>query len=196
MPALIDRHHRQEELAEATWRIILRDGVSAVSVRTVAAEAGLSTGSLRHVFPSKTDLLAFSMQLVNVRAEARVRAHLSEPDPFTLAVQVLAELLPIDAERLAEMRVNIALIAEAPGHPRLKELQDESYRAIRWVCEQMISQLQKAELTRQPLNLSYETAALHAFIDGLAVHIVIEADPEFAGRATELLSRYLRGLLA
>ncbi|HLR93636.1 MAG TPA: TetR family transcriptional regulator [Jiangellaceae bacterium] len=68
MPRLIDHDERRERFAEATWRVILRDGVGGVSVRTVAAEAGHSTGSLRHVFASQSQLLVFALQLVVDRA--------------------------------------------------------------------------------------------------------------------------------
>jgi AcrR family transcriptional regulator len=53
MPKLIDHEVRRLELVEAAWRVILRDGAGRVSVRAVAAEAGVSAGSLRHLFPTQ-----------------------------------------------------------------------------------------------------------------------------------------------
>ena len=65
MPKLIDHDGRRHEIAHAVWRIVLRDGVSAVSIRDVAAEAGLAVGSVRHVFGTKAELLEYSMALVH-----------------------------------------------------------------------------------------------------------------------------------
>ena len=62
--ATIDSQSRRRELGEALWRVVLRDGIEAASVRKVAAEAGISKGSLRHVFPTQSELLAFAMQLI------------------------------------------------------------------------------------------------------------------------------------
>ena len=45
----------------------------------------------------------------------RIQRHLDEPDARTRALAIIKELLPLDAERRAEMEVNIALIAEAPA---------------------------------------------------------------------------------
>ena len=71
MPRLIDHDARRAEIADAAWRVILREGVTGASVRTVAAEAGLSSGSLRHVFATQSALLVYAFQLVIDRA-ARV----------------------------------------------------------------------------------------------------------------------------
>ena len=50
MPRVVDHAVRRQELAEALWRVVRRDGVHEVSVRTVADEAGTSPGALRHYF--------------------------------------------------------------------------------------------------------------------------------------------------
>ena len=60
MPKLVDHEERRRLIAQATWRVISRDGVRAASVRTVAAEAGLSTGALRHYFDDHASLLLFA----------------------------------------------------------------------------------------------------------------------------------------
>ncbi|MBM4515014.1 TetR family transcriptional regulator [Rhodococcus hoagii] len=61
-------------MAEAVWRIIAERGISAVSVRTVAAEAGMAVGSLRNLFSTQAELLEFSAELMVERAAARVTA--------------------------------------------------------------------------------------------------------------------------
>ena len=139
MPKLIDHDRRREEIAEATWRVIHAQGISGVSIRTVAAEAGISTGSLRHVFPSKADLLVHATELVGRRAQGRIEEHLREPDPRALVLAVIKELLPLDAERRAEMEVNVALIAEAPGDERVKEVLDVAHATVRDACRHMVA---------------------------------------------------------
>ena len=59
MSRSIDLTARKAQLAEAVWQVILDRGISAVSVRTVAEQAGLVVGSLRHVFPTRAELLAY-----------------------------------------------------------------------------------------------------------------------------------------
>ncbi|MGO1312616.1 MAG: TetR/AcrR family transcriptional regulator, partial [Brevibacterium aurantiacum] len=109
MPKLIDHESRREEIAAAAWRVIVRDGVAGASVRSVAAEAGLSVGSLRHVFASQSQLLAFAMKLVIDRAGERVRRLPRAPSPLESAEAIAEELLPLDEDRRLEMEVYLAL---------------------------------------------------------------------------------------
>ena len=61
MPKIVDRGQRRDEVAAALWRLAHREGWNAVSLRRVAAEAGLSLGSLQHYFAGMDDLLDYSV---------------------------------------------------------------------------------------------------------------------------------------
>lgn len=195
MPKLIDHDSRREEIAEATWRVIHAEGISGVSIRTVAAEAGISTGSVRHVFPSKTDLLVHATELVGRRARARIQRHLDEPDPRRLLLSVVEELLPLDAQRRAEMEVTVALIAEAPGNDRVRQVRDESYETVREVCRRLVARLHRDGLTAPALDVEAAATALHAVVDGLALHLLINPDPGFRQQALGVIETAVDGLL-
>lgn len=53
----ISSQDRRDQLVEAAIRVATRDGVAAVTTRTVAAEAGATPGIVHYVFSSMTDLL-------------------------------------------------------------------------------------------------------------------------------------------
>ena len=187
MPKLIDHDRRREEIAEATWRVIHAEGISGVSIRTVAAEAGISTGSIRHVFPSKTELLVHATELVGQRAWVRIQRHLDEPEPRALVLSVVEELLPLDDERRLEMEVTVALIAEAPGNDKVREVLDESYEVVREVCRRLVIRLRRAGLTAPDLDIEAETTALHGLVDGLSIHLLITPDPGFRRQALRMI---------
>src|SRR5258705_8098847 len=118
VPKLIDHDSRRHEIAHAVWRIVLRDGVSAVSIRDVAAEAGLAVGSVRHVFGTKAELLEYSMALVHERTSERVAKHLAIKNPRKFAEAVLAELMALHDQRRMDMAVDTAGPArKADKHP-------------------------------------------------------------------------------
>lgn len=195
MPKLIDHDSRREEIAEATWRVIHAQGISGVSIRTVAAEAGISTGSVRHVFPSKTDLLVHATELVGRRARARIQRHLDEPDPRRLVLSVVEELLPLDDQRRAEMEVTVALVAEAPGNDRVRQVRDASYEAVREVCRRLVARLHRDGLTAPALDVEAAATALHAVVDGLALHLLVNPDPGFRQQALGVIEAAVDGLL-
>jgi AcrR family transcriptional regulator len=170
MPPRLDRDARRAELAEAVWRVVREQGVGAVSVRTVAQQAGVAVGSLRHVFPTRAELLEFSAELIVQRAAQRVRAVPDDDEPLARAQAVLEELLPLDATRRAEMDVNLALVAEAPALPRLAGIRDEAHAGIATLCQQAVERLGgRADATT--------VRRLHALLDGLALHLLAQ-DPE------------------
>ncbi|AIY19385.1 TetR family transcriptional regulator [Pimelobacter simplex] len=175
MPRTIDHEARRARIGEAVWRLVLREGVGAVSLRTVAAEAGLVLGSLRHSFPTKAELLAFAMGLAHERAAARVARHDAEPDPRRRVDGALHELLPLDDERTVEMRVHLALMAEGPRHAELTALSDAAHDAIAGLCRRCLHELREAGLVAGRRDLAREAVALHALVDGLALHAMQDA---------------------
>jgi len=167
---LIDHNSRRHEIAHAVWRIVVRDGVSAVSIRDVAAEAGLAVGSVRHVFGTKAELLEYSMALVHERTRERVATHFAINDPRRFAEAVLAELMPLDDQRRTEMAVNMAVVAESPSHHALRRVALDAQKAISDACAEVMVRLQNEKLVRPDADLGYETERLHALVDGLALH--------------------------
>jgi len=167
---LIDQDSRRHEIAHAVWRIVLRDGVSAVSIRDVAAEAGLAVGSVRHVFGSKAELLEYSMALVHEQTRDRVAAHFAIKDPRKFAEAVLAELLPLDDQRRTELAVNMAVVAESPSHPGLRRVALDAQQAVSEACVAVLTRLRHDDLIRPGADMAYEAERLHALVDGLALH--------------------------
>ncbi|WP_205471565.1 TetR/AcrR family transcriptional regulator [Nocardioides sp. SYSU D00038] len=195
MPRLIDHSERRQELARATWRLILREGVSAVSVRTVAAEAGVSAGSLRHVLPTKAELLGSAMELAIERATARFLDHERRVGSVPGAVRWLSELLPLDDERRAELSIQLALVAEAGGHPRLRELREAAYDGVGTACLSVLTFLAEAGLVDPSRSLPAEAVRLQVLLDGLALGLIHRGGVS-PTRARRLLTDHLASLAA
>ena len=70
MPKVVDHDAQRVKFAEAAMSLIARHGLEGVTMRAVAAEAGLSYGSLFHYFSSKDELL---MHIVHHTASLQTR---------------------------------------------------------------------------------------------------------------------------
>jgi AcrR family transcriptional regulator len=180
---------RRQELAEAVFRVIRRDGLEQASVRNVAREAGLSMGSLRHYFASQSELMVFAFRTVIDRIESRLAGLEPEPDPRRRAERALAELLPLDDERRAENEVWLAFNARAMVDPALGALRDEAYDALRAGCQAMVTDLSAAGLA--PTDVRAEAERLHALLDGLAVHAATRPDIHTAESLTAAVAHHL-----
>ena len=78
MPKIVDHEAQRSKFAEAAMRLIARNGIEGVTMRAVAAEAGLSYGSLFHYFDSKDDLLMHAVRHLTSLQTARVNEYTSQ----------------------------------------------------------------------------------------------------------------------
>lgn len=68
MPRLVDHDQRRAQIVTAVWAIIATRGIQAVSLRTVAAEAGVSVGRIQHYFATKEELVRHGCTVMLERA--------------------------------------------------------------------------------------------------------------------------------
>ncbi|QXE02027.1 TetR/AcrR family transcriptional regulator [Terribacillus sp. DMT04] len=191
MPKKIDHEARKQDIAKATWQVILDGGIEAASVRNIAKSANLSLGALRHYFSTQEELLEYAMELVKSRCEARIIQVIQRNDPpKQLVTNVLLELLPINRESMAEMQVWFAFTLH------LKYKQGDAFRQTDGIREAVQRALvflsDSGELKER--DLKKETEKLYALIDGLAIHRFL--NPElFSGEyTTEILTEYMDDL--
>jgi AcrR family transcriptional regulator len=125
MPKVVDHEARRRELAAAVWRVVCARGPAAVTIRDVAAEAGWSSGALRHYFRTREDLLVFAFRLAGERAAERIRAAGDAP-----LRELLEHALPLDDERRQEALIWFAFVGLAPTHPALAAELERAYTEI------------------------------------------------------------------
>ena len=186
VPKVVDRDVRRRELAGAVWRVIARDGIAEVSIRTVAAEAGWSSGALRHYFATRAELLAFACEQVIAQVTDRL-ARLEPAGDLRAAVRdALLETMPVDAERRTESTIAFSFLALGLGDPELARVQRLHFRSMYELCLRLVQQLVPA-----PRRAGHETLArrLHAVVDGLTVHVL--AGHLGAAEMVEQLTLYL-----
>lgn len=192
MPKIVDHEERRAELAAAVWLLASRDGLESVTIRAVAAQAGWSTGALNHYFKHKEELLVFAFQTVADRVGRRmtaVTAQAKEPaDPLQA---LIAEALPLDAERRAEVRVWFAFLGLALTRPVLARAQRVAYRAWRGALAARLREAQERGEIAAEIDPEVEAIELVAFTDGLSVQASFEPRALPAARMLELLDERL-----
>lgn len=198
MPKIVDHTARREEIAEALWRVVRRDGIRSASVRTVAAEAGWSAGAVRYYFPDQDGLLSFAMDLVSRRVTDRINALEATGSLESIVLRYVDEVLPLDAERRAEFDVWLAFMAQAQaetGAGTLHAHVDAVHNGLRELCASLIKSLAEAGALKPGLDQRREVELLHAVIDGLALHAAIQPERTTPARTRQLMRRHLESLL-
>lgn len=195
MPKIVDHDERRAELAAAVWRLASRDGLEAVTLRGVSAEAGWSTGALHHYFGDKEELLLFAFQTIADRVRRRLAAAArATSEPLELARTLLTAGLPLDAERRAEVRVWFAFLGLALTRPVLAHAQRDAYRAWRRRLAKTLQEAQRRGELNRALDTEREAAGLIALVDGLAVQASFEPRALSASRQLELVDERLARL--
>lgn len=161
VPKLVDHDARRRAVADALLRVVRRDGIHAVSVRTVAAEAGTSPSALRHYFATQDELLAFAMLALLARTGDRVRSLLGNRVGPAGALSVLEEVLPVDDERRDEVQVWLAFVTRSLTEPSLRAIADEAEAAVRSAVEVAVGLAGGGPADVDPT---------YHLVDGLALH--------------------------
>lgn len=190
MPKIVDHEKRKKNIAEATWRVILEQGMEGATVRNIAKEAGLSLGALRYYFSTQDELFVYAMKLVKENATARINEiALSDVPPYEKVLNILMEIVPINKETMAEMEVWFAYVF----YTRHKEdLFDAKKNELFRGMEKLIEYLDQHQILRPNLDKVLEAERLYALIDGLALHALLEPQRISKERIVKLIEYHLK----
>lgn len=204
MPKVVDHEQRRHDIADALWRVAMEQGPTAISIRTVAAEAGWSTGALRHYFTTREELLSFAMEQATVRVQDRLYARAATIDAAGELLDRIAafaeELLPLDEQRRAEFQ-----LWRAFGEQSARDI-DVATRlntTMRGFYRQLIARLGGIEPPAAILETPSDDPWLEAwsqylgvFVDGLATQLMYTPDQLTPDRARTVLREFLAAVPA
>lgn len=165
VPKQVDHHERRTLLADALLRVAAERGLMDVSLRHVAAEAGVTAGMVQHYFRTKDEMMIFALDVVSARVQARLE---EDPDPRRLVRSLLVQLLPLDADRELEGRVAVAFHAYAATRPDVAARLEQDTRGMRAAVADRIREAGHPG----PLDPEIAATGLLALVEGLAVHVL------------------------
>ncbi len=153
---------RRAELLRAAVAVIARRGFAAVTLRDVAAEAGVAHGLLRHYFRSRGDLLAAAFDLAAGEDAAQLPA--SPPSP---AAHLLDRCEPLPDQHYL---LWIDAWSEAPHSPELAAILRRHHSSCERAADGAIREGNARGLWSCPDPAGAATA-FEAQLDGLAVQL-------------------------
>lgn len=171
MPKIVDHAARRVELAEAVWRVIVRDGIDTVSIRSVAAESGWSAGALRYYFTTRAELLAFACdQVIDHVRERITTASAAHTAGRARARVALHETMPLDEQRRTEASIAFAFTVLGLSDPSLAAVQRRHFTAMHELCRYAVDVIdaERPHPRSGPARIRLATR-LHALIDGLSL---------------------------
>ncbi len=163
-----DREGKRATILLAVLRVIAVRGLGAVSIRSVAAEAGVSVGRVQHYFGSKKELIRSATAFMISAAEAHHFDTETPRPPDEELWEILTHALPLAAQSPAGTSVFYSLVAASVADPELAVILSEAEAGV----EQLIAR-QLAELRRGTSDAQAGARHLLALSDGLTLQVLI-----------------------
>lgn len=186
---------RRIEVAEAAWRVIVREGLDRTSMRAIAQEMNCTTGVVTHYFRNKQELILFALHQVTQRLQTlmeQARANHSGGDRL---VAMLSSFLPIDQERQDILRVWVAFLGYAVGRESLMAEHQHNAGKLRHVIMQELVTLQQQKQLRPDRDPAIEANVLLALVNGVSLDTLIQSQKLSPEQQKIVLKRYVSTLL-
>jgi AcrR family transcriptional regulator len=168
---------RTIEFADAALKIVARDGLSSLSFRTVAREAGWSLGAVQKAFATKEELLQAALERAQSTVTGAVSAEPAKPTLELWLVGLIMATLPVDEERRAAVIIGVAFADRAPFDEKIAAAIRSGDEAIRSNLVRLFAwRRAEGELTAR-LDDDSLSRAIFAFSAGLASQLLYDPSP-------------------
>lgn len=186
MPKQVDHQHRRERIADAVCRLAGQQGLDGVTLRHVAAEAGISMGQVQHYFTTKDQMLLFAFDTLSTRFKQRLADTARSLDqPTSVRARLRAILLALvcaDEVGRAEAPVWVAFLARAVVNPDLA-VPLRHGDLVTFGAEELRAARRDGEISG-PIDPDLEAGSLFALADGLMVRTLLDPDQVRTATAT------------
>jgi AcrR family transcriptional regulator len=187
---------RRIEVAQAAWRVIIREGLDRTSMRAIAQELGSSTGVVTHYFRDKEELILFALEQVVESTLESMKACAKGQQGLDRLEQMIVAALPLEESDRDDWKVWIAFLGYSIGREHLIQQHRKRYGRIRQILYQELTDLQAAKLIRADLDLTLEANALIALVDGIGTGVVICPEQFSAEQQRYLVHQHIHALRA
>jgi len=191
MPKVVDHLERREELLEAVWRVLARDGIHGTTIRVIANETGWSAGVLAHYFTDKEDILISALRLSHTRIVARWEEKLEGLEGMAALRELVLDNLPLDDERELETRLQLVYWDRAVASQEVREAKWRHGPPLLDRLDSLVAEAQeRGEISSR--DKSIEVAErLWGLIDGYSLHALLEPQRMTRTRLRKLIEQEL-----
>lgn len=193
MPKKVDLVQRKNQIATATWQVILDKGIDKASIQNIAVEANMSVGLIQHNFLNKEKIIHYAMGLVLNRMEdrGRERSLAFEGTKEETLRRLMKFLIPFDHEELTEARVWISFLGRSFSDPKLFALQQKMDRYSRNMMHMIMNLMIELGYLEEDSEHQIELELLYAFIDGMVIHAIHNPEVYTEQKVDQLIEYYL-----
>ena len=173
MPRQVDHEQRRTEIAYAVWAVIAEDGLDAVSLRRVAAEAEISLGRVQYYFASKEELLRHTCRTVIDSSASSFTERTESLGALATVRALVGQPIPRDERTRIGTAVWQAFLTRAGSDPGLRAIIGEAVTGTQRELGRLIARAQEDGDVGRSLEPQRLGQALFALGYGLAQQVLI-----------------------
>lgn len=140
MPIQVDLAERRAAIADATVRVATREGLQAVTIRSVAAELGASTTVITNYLPTRTALLVNALQQIESKWLEELESGLGGDSPEDALRRAMRLAVDWDADELLRLQFWIAVLAVPDRDAEVDRHLVDSTEAMRNLFSKLVDQ--------------------------------------------------------
>ena len=191
MPKVVDHDAQRVKFAEAAMSLIAQHGLEGVTMRAVAAEAGLSYGSLFHYFSSKDELLMHAVRHSNSLQTDRINKFTSQYSGMKALEHLLCDDAIITDSSRDDWMVWLTFLYQAALQTSFADLHSELIDDWQTRIEGLLEDAQKAGEIRENLDISFEAMGVWAYSSGIGQLSLLHRELLPVKLQKQLISAYL-----
>jgi len=191
MPKVVDHDAQRVKFAEAAMSLIAQHGLEGVTMRAVAAEAGLSYGSLFHYFSSKDELLMHAVRHSNSLQTDRINKFTSQYSGMKALEHLLCDDAIITDSSRDDWMVWLTFLYQAALQTSFADLHSELIDDWQTRIEALLEDAQKAGEIRENLDISFEAMGVWAYSSGIGQLSLLHRELLPVKLQKQLISAYL-----
>src|SRR6516162_9237716 len=181
----------RQRIIGAAMRCVAEAGYSQATIREIAKAADMTSGSLYHYFPNKSELLTATVREIDEIASPRLRAAAAQVDDVVDRLEaVLDELDRLMREYPYLAAFDRAMRAESAAHPRNGRAGQTGLKAVRDTINGIVQDARARGTLPPDTNPGAAVNAIYALARGLterAANLTPEAYAATLGSAKQLI---------
>lgn len=192
MARVAGRTFTRGEVAEAAWRVILRDGLHRASVRAIARELDATTGVVTYHFRDKAELLLFALDRLGAAIIRNMDESLEGATGLDRIRRILGTTLPQGPREVSGWRLWISFVGLALSNKRLREEHQRRLEILNARFATELAALKESGVIPADIDPKLEADALVALSDGIGLGYVLRPKAYPPERQWEIVEGYLR----
>jgi AcrR family transcriptional regulator len=174
VPKRVDHDQRRREIAAAVWRLASTNGLEDVTLRKVAAEAGVSMRLVQYYFGTRHELLVKALEILNADTSEQVQEQIpAGAIPRDVLRTVLLAMLPLDEQRRMRYLVHLAYFVRSLSDPELAGVFRDAPPLLERLVADLIRWGQAEGQVPADIDTFLEAELLLAAVDGLQTAVVL-----------------------